>query len=112
MGKAKTNITRGMRDVLTIQGMRNRVLPKNREQAATELARMEHEKARLEREMAMWVSNQRRTEVRLQHVNERLAMLEAMFNPPGSKAAAVSRRAAGDEEEDEPQGWHQVSIQY
>lgn len=113
--KPKSNITRGMRDMTTIQGLRHKVLPKNREQAVTELARLEHEKARLECEIAMWVGNQRRTEARLHNINQRLALLETMLHPDGassSKPARTGRRSGEDEDDDDPQSWHEVSISY
>ncbi len=58
----KTKHVRSMRDIPTIQGLRNRSVPTTREQVMSELARLEHEKARLEREMNIWLANQKKTE--------------------------------------------------
>jgi chromosome segregation ATPase len=109
---------RGMRDIPTIQGLRHRAVPANREQAVSELARLEHEKARLERELKMWASNQQKTESRLQQVEARLALLEQVLNPPaadGSNKRTAIRRSRTDKSdngEGEAQGWREVPLEY
>ena len=65
--------TRGMREIPTAFGLAKRSKPNSRDEAITEMARLEHEKARLEREMALWVQNEKRTEKHLQKVRDRLA---------------------------------------
>ena len=47
----KTKDIKGMRNIPTIQGLRHRSLPTTREQTVAELARLEHEKVRLKREL-------------------------------------------------------------
>ena len=64
-----------MRDIPTNYGLNNRSLPKTREQAVTELARLEHEKSRLERELKIWTENQQQTQTRIEQVTERLALV-------------------------------------
>jgi predicted nuclease with TOPRIM domain len=114
----KTKSVRGMRDVPTIQGLRHRSVPTTREQAVTELARLEHEKARLERELNIWASNQQKTAGRLQQVEERLALLEQMLNPPPAEDTAkrtAARRSSpqeADSGEGAAQGWREVSLEY
>jgi phage portal protein BeeE len=114
----ETKDVRGMRDIPTIQGLRHRAMPGNREQAVSELARLEHEKARLERELKIWISNQQKTEGRLRQVEERLALLEQMLNPPvaaGSTKHAEVRRSRTDKPdggEGETQGWREVPLEY
>jgi peptidoglycan hydrolase CwlO-like protein len=113
----KIKVVRGMRDVPTIQGLRHRSLPDTREQAVAEFARLEHEKARLERELNMWVSNQQKTESRLRQVEERLALLEQIMNPPAAEDTAkrtAAHRSPTKEDSDEgaAQGWREVSLEY
>lgn len=108
-----------MRDIPTNQGLNSRSLPKKREQAITELARLEHEKARLERELEMWRENQKQTEARLEKVEARLAALREMVEP--AAADEVPRRTAGRRrsatsatrrDEDDDQGWHEIALEY
>jgi hypothetical protein len=114
----ETKDVRGMRDIPTIQGLRHHSVPGNREQAVSDLALLEHEKARLERELKMWISNQQKTEGRLRQVGERLALLEQILNPPaadGSTKRAEVRRSRTDKPdggEGEPQGWREVPLEY
>ena len=75
----KTTNIRNMRDLPTIQGLKNRAMPANREQIMSELARLEHEKARLEREKTIWLSNQKKAQTRIDQVQERFDLLERML---------------------------------
>jgi chromosome segregation ATPase len=96
-----------MRDIPTIQGLRNRAVPSTREQIVSELARMEHEKARLERELNIWQSNAKRTEGRILQVQDRLALLRNVLDE------SLSMHRSGDEEEENTNGKYQeVSLEY
>jgi septal ring factor EnvC (AmiA/AmiB activator) len=114
----KTEVVKGMRDIPTIQGLRHRSVPTTREQAVTELARLEHEKARLGRELNIWVSNQQKTESRLRQVEERLALLEQILNPPAAEDTAkrtAARRLSpqeADSGEGAAQGWREIPLEY
>lgn len=114
----KPKSMRGMRDIPTIQGLHDRSLPKSREMIVAEVARQEHEKARLERELNMWLSNQKKTEGRLQHVEERLTLLQQLLEPPATdapiKQAKNRRSPAGtaDSGESKAQGWQEISLEY
>jgi hypothetical protein len=109
--------TRGMRDIPTIQGLRHRGLPTTREQAVAEIARMEHERARLQRELEIWLSNQEKTQSRLRQVEERLACLQEIFDPPVGNGQA-KRRAQGtqtglaDDGEGETRSWREIPLEY
>jgi septal ring factor EnvC (AmiA/AmiB activator) len=113
----KTREAKGMRDIPTVQGLRNRSVPTTREQAVTELARLEHEKSRLERELNMWINNQKKTEGRLQRVKERLALLQQVLDPPaadGSTKRQARRSPTGEATggEGEAQGWREIPLEY
>jgi predicted nucleic acid-binding Zn-ribbon protein len=106
---------RGMRDIPTIQGLRHRSVPGNREQAVAEIARLEHEKARLQRELDIWMGNQERTETRIRQVDERLAALQDMVDPPassGKRRARAARSAGKEADEDTGQEWREVTLEY
>jgi len=96
---------RTMRDIPTIQGLRERATPTTREQAISELARLEHEKARLSRELDLWTSKQQNTSEKIQQVEQRLLRLRQIIEPEAAQAApgrAVSRSAkseGGEEKE-------------
>jgi hypothetical protein len=119
----KTKSVRGMRDVPTIQGLRHRSLPTTREQTVAEVARLEHEKARLQRELNLWLDHQRKTEGQLQQVEERLIILQQILDQmdgDGSTTSSGQGRAKGrrsatdkaDSGEGAAQGWQEIPLEY
>jgi septal ring factor EnvC (AmiA/AmiB activator) len=66
---------RGLRNIRTVQGLTRRDKAGSREQAVAEMARLEHEKARIQREIDVWQQNLRRTEEQFQRVEARLAVV-------------------------------------
>jgi len=112
---------RGMRDIPTIQGLRHCSQPSTREQTVAAIARLEHEKARLRREMAMWNQNREKTAGRLQQVEERLALLQQALDPPDPTGAPRRTQAprptageAGDGDGDDggAPGWREITVEY
>lgn len=105
----KTSNVRSMRDIPTIQGMKNRAVPSNREQIMSELARLEHEKARLERENTIWLANQKKCEKRVRQVQERAELLriklEELLPKPLTKQSA-------EEAEKKSHKFRGVSLEY
>jgi len=114
----KTGYLKGMRHMPTIQGLRNRVVPVTREQAVAELARLEHEKARAQREVTTWQENQRKAEERLQQVEERLTLVREMLFPNAhDRAAGCAEGSPSPDEQDaggdgEPHTWHAMKMEY
>ena len=105
--------TRGMREIPTAFGLAKRSTPNSRDEAITEMARLEHEKARLEREMALWVENQKRTEKHLQRVRERLAMLEPIvMNRPLEPAVKPAPNGQHSQAESAPETWDTIKLEY
>jgi hypothetical protein len=102
---------RGMRDIPTQFGLAKRSKPNSRDEAITEMARLEHEKARLEREMALWLENQKRTQTRLDGVKSRLAILQGIVEESAGQPRTQAADAAG-----QPDGgserWTTVRIEY
>jgi chromosome segregation ATPase len=82
---------RTMRDIPTIQGLKNQATPTTREQAITELARLEHELSRLKRELEMWTANQNKTAERIHRVEHRLALLKGIVDPGAEERSARQR---------------------
>lgn len=109
----KTNRTRSMRDIPTIQGLRSRSTPGNRDQCMTELARLEHERTRLERELKLWAANQKRTEIWLQKVQERILLLQESLD----LAPSDHRRSSADGGVEDGGGrkaatWREIPLEY
>ncbi len=106
---------RGMRDIPTAYGLAKRTKPGSRDEAITELARLEREKARLEREMALWVENQKRTEKHLQRVLTRLAMLEPVIANKPPEPVDVEQKADNENQADNSasaQTWTAIKLEY
>jgi peptidoglycan hydrolase CwlO-like protein len=101
-----------MRDIPTIQGLRNRSVPATREQVMSELARLEHEKARLERELNIWLANQKKTEGRLQQLQERVNLLQAVMDEISPKKHKLDPGSEQAEKIDDKNGYHEVSLEY
>lgn len=108
----KTKHVRSMRDIPTIQGLRNRSVPATREQVMSELARLEHEKARLERELNMWIANQKKTEDRLQQLQERVNLLQTVMDEISPKKRKLDPGSEQAEKIDDKNGYHEVSLEY
>lgn len=109
----KLKRARDMRDIPTIQGLRHRAMPRTREQAVAEMARLEHEKARLGRELNIWADNQKRTEGRLRHVEERLALVQKILDDASAaeehKGSDAERTA---ESERQPKRRREIQLEY
>jgi hypothetical protein len=112
----KAKRPRGMRELMTIQGLAGRSVPDSREQIVAEQARLEHERARLRRELEMWQENGRKTAGRLQTVEDRMALLRRTIEPmlePEPTAESDRPAARSTEPEPEPSTvWHEVVLEY
>lgn len=113
----KAKRSKGMRDIMTVQGLGSRSTPHSREQIMTELSRLEHEKARLERERSIWLGNQQKAEARLQATEERIGLLQAAFDAqlqeqPGRPAAAHRAASQPDDNENTTATWRAVVLEY
>ena len=105
--------TKGMRDISTLSGLAHSRVTGTRQQTASELAYLEHEKDRLKRELDLWSANQRRAEGRLQSVEQRMAQLQMAME---EAAPAAKRRAALSNDEadgrDAAARWREVTLEY
>ena len=98
---------RGMQDVPTAQTLINRSVPASRVQIVAQLARMEHEKVRLERELSVWVGKQKKTERRLQQARKHIELLQGALD----KLSADRRSAAADAGQDAGT-WLEIPLEY
>ena len=118
---------RGMRDVPTMQAIYGQNQKRSREQFVTNFARLEHEKARLERELQLWTKKKESTEELLNKVLEELEiaqqslMLVQSSNPPPrakgrrgrSKDTARTESPPGDgTDSGERSRWREMEIEY
>ncbi len=104
---------KGMRDIPTVQGVTRRVKPRTREEAVTELARLEHEQARLERIERLWLESRKQAEEQLQKVKERILVVrESLYGPPANPHRAAAKAESGENSEPENKTWQHVSLEY
>jgi hypothetical protein len=113
---------RGMRDVPGPQSVVNRKQANSREQAVTDLTRLEHEKARLERELSVWTSKQETTSRRLEQITGQLEILQNSLyasvaaDHPAGRAGSGSEskgRAAGSVDVPEKEKtWREIPLEY
>jgi hypothetical protein len=92
-------------------------VPDSREQIVAEQARLEHERARLERELQMWQDNGRRTGERLAAVLDRLAMLASASEQAAGAPGAGRPRRQGQQDQDGEEAeptttWHEIVLEY
>ena len=104
---------KGMHDIPTAQGLSSRSIPATRDKIMTQLARMEQERARLGRELDMWVVKQKETEERLQQVRQRIELLQQALD---KSPAAEGRRDSGTQRAADSgrkaKGWHEIPLEY
>jgi len=78
----------GLRRVSTLQTLSNSAKPRERHQMANRFARLENERARLERELSTWENCKQATAIKLAKVNEEIAAVQpALFETAGKRAA-------------------------
>ena len=98
---------RGMQDVPTAQTLINRSVPASRVQIVAQLARMEHEKVRLERELSVWVGKQKETEGRLQQARQHIELLQGALD----KSSADHPSPMADDVQ-EAETWREIPLEY
>lgn len=107
---------KSMGDIPSLAGVYRRTKLSTREQASTELARMEHEKARLERELGIWTAHQKRAQARLQGVNDRINAIKQTLEPPAMPSLQIGNSGeaaqSGNGEREQKPGWREVSLEY
>jgi len=103
---------KGLRNIPTTQGLAHRAVPSNREQTVNELARQEHARAGLQRELNLWLGKKEQTEQRLQAVQERIKTLEQSLyeSLAGHSRAVKTGGVPGDEETDK--SFREIRLEY
>ena len=78
----------GLRNIATLLTLANGAKPRERHQIANRFARLENERARLDRELSTWDNCRRATAIKLAKVNEEIAAIRpSLFEPPAHHAA-------------------------
>lgn len=92
-GKHKTG-PGGLRSVATLQTLSNSAQPRERHHLVSRFARLENERARLEREAEMWATRKTATDDKLAKICEQIdALRAALLEEPAKKP--VVRQARG-----------------
>lgn len=113
---------RGMRDVPGPQSVANRKQANTREQAVTDLTRLEHEKARLERELSVWTTKAEATSRRLEQIRGQLEALQNSLygsvtaSPPAGRARSNGGSAGNGTDDAETvaqeKTWREIPLEY
>ncbi len=89
----KTIHVRSMRDIPTTQGLKSRSTPDTSEKVTSELAMLEHEKARLERENLIWTSNEKKTLARIFQAQQRIDLLRSLLDEISPRTDIIKPQA-------------------
>lgn len=94
---------KGMHDIATGQNIINGSIRATRAQRVAQLARLEHEKKQLERELDKWIANKKQSESRLRMVQSRIVLLKQSLDdePPEKR-----------EKEHRQRTWREVRLEY
>ena len=104
---------KGMRDVATAQTLINRSIPASRAQIVAQLARMEHEQARLERELNTWAGKQQQTQWRLQKLREHTALLQHALDTSPERRQRPSPERSGKPDNTQPAApWREFPVEH
>ncbi len=104
---------KGMHDIPTAQRLIGGSIPASRDKIMTQLARMEQERARLERELDMWVGKQQQTGGRLQQVRQRTELLQqALDKLPAAEGRRDSGAQPAADDGRKAKGWQEITLEY
>ncbi|MCX6054957.1 MAG: hypothetical protein NTZ74_08605 [Chloroflexi bacterium] len=105
----KTMNIRTMRDIPYVQTLKYRSVPAHREHIMAEITRLEHEKARLDREIVIWVSNQQKAQNRKNMVQTRIDSFQRMIEGLLPNSLPVKSKK---EEENKSGNYREVTLEY
>jgi hypothetical protein len=89
----RRNAAGGLHSIATLQTLANGAKPCERQHMATRFARLENERARLERELMIWEERSRATATKLVKVGAGIAALRpALLEAPGRHGGCVVER--------------------
>jgi len=104
---------KGMHDIPTAQSLSSRSILASRAKIVPQLGRMEQERARLERELDMWVGKQQQTEGRLQQVRQRIELLQrALDKLPADEERRDSGAQPAADDGRKAKGWQEITLEY
>jgi hypothetical protein len=89
----RRNAAGGLHSIATLETLANGAKPCERQHMATRFARLENERARLERELMIWEERSRATATKLVKVSAGIAALRsALLEAPGRHGGCVIER--------------------
>ena len=117
---------KGMRDVPSMQTAHRKKQQDGREQMVTEFARLEHERARLERELQLWTKKKYVTEGMLERVRNELEVVQQNLllsqsesstqTPKGIRGRTKAKSSDSEQQHDSETGgetrWREMEIGY
>ena len=90
---------RGMRSLATIQTVRNKARPSSRAEMAAQLARLEHERFRVERELQIFEEKKAHALEALKQTRARIDQLQQALYEPEENRSEVTRGSSGQAEQ-------------
>lgn len=105
---------KGVRDIQTLYERTHRARSRTRAQVVSELAYLEHEKDRINRELSAWHINQKQAESRLGFVRERIVQLKGILEEglPTKRQSTVPSEEAEDGSLGVQTPWQEISLEY
>ena len=106
---------KGMRDIQTLHGRVDCAAARTRAQVAAQLAYLEREKDRLERELGVWTGNQKRAGSRLQSVGQRIALLQGILEveqPSAKHRMPLGQNEVEDDGQEAETSWREIPLEY
>jgi chromosome segregation ATPase len=112
---------KGMRDIPTAQSLSSRSILASRAKIVPLLARMEQERARLKRELDMWVDRQQQTEGRLQQVRQSIELLQRTLDElpadeerrdSGTQPRVLRGTQPTADDGRKAKGWQEITLEY
>lgn len=103
---------KGLKDIAKHAMPTNRGVPRTGAQAAFELALLEHEKTKLQRELSTWDANERQARARLQAAKERSVALRRYLESAETARAESGKPKPKARTRRAPPAWRAVSLEY
>ena len=84
---------KGLKDIRTSKGMLSRAMPRTKARMVAELAFLEHQREKLEREVALWAHHEGQARDQLRRIEQRAGVLWEGLGRLGVSEAEVSSHA-------------------
>jgi hypothetical protein len=105
-------IARGAREIRGVHSLRKRAGPRSRAQVVAELAYLEHERAKLERESDLWCGNHEKAQVKLRLAHDRMDSLRSMLDEQVSRGSSRPAHGRPLGHRDAASKWREMTLEY